>query len=148
MTEPTYDDPDDVLPAVAAVPTAAIRLVVAAIGCVRPMVVLLVLVVAVAGCGRKGGLEVPGMTDDISGTDAQLAVSRGLEPRARLGNTVVAEPREAPSLRGRRGEDAAELRASDIRGANADAPEPGDAIPEGPTVGAPPRRGFLLDPLL
>ena len=115
----------------------------------RPaMIALLLLASALAGCGRKGGLEAPGMTDGITGTEAQLAVSQGLQPRARLGNTVVSEPRDAPALRGPRSQAEADLRAADIRGANADAPEPGDAIPEGPTVGEPPRRPFVLDPLL
>ena len=108
----------------------------------------LLVATALAGCGRKGGLEVPGMTDGISGTDAQLAVSRGLAPQARLGNTVVAAPRAAPPLRSPRGANEAEFRAADIRGANADAPEPGDAVPEGPTVGTAPQRRFVLDPLL
>ena len=141
---------DDVLdaPAVIAVPSAAIRLVVVALGWVRPLVVVLVLAVVLAGCGRKGGLEAPGLTDDITGTEAQLAVSRGLTRRARLGNTVVDAPRAAPPLRRTRGEAEANLRAADVRGANADAPETGDAIPEGPTVGTPPRRRFVLDPLL
>lgn len=150
MTDPAPHDTDDA-PAIARVPSAAIALVVAALGCVRPLVVLVVLAVAVAGCGRKGGLEVPGRVDGFTGTQAQLAASRGLEPRARLGNTVVAAPAEAPPLRGtptQSGGEGAELRAADIRGANADAPEAGDAVPEGPTVGTPPRRGFFLDPLL
>ena len=143
-----------------AIPTAAMRFVIGLIGCARPGIVLLVTAIAIAGCGRKGGLEAPGLTDGLPGgvnggargsitaTEAQLAASRGLEPRARLGNTVVAEPRQAPALRGPRGAAEANLRAADIRGANADAPEAGDAIPEGPTVGTPPQRRFVLDPLL
>ena len=144
-TPATHDDPDA---APAAAPTTAMRVVAGAIGCVRPGIVLLVTAIAIAGCGRKGGLEAPGLTDGLSATESQLAASRGLEPRARLGNTVVAEPRQAPALRGTRGAAEADLRAADIRGANADAPETGDAIPEGPTVGTPPRRRFVLDPLL
>ena len=66
-----------------------------------------------------------------------------------MGDTVVTESTEAPALRRPRTAAEAELRAADIRGANADAPETGDAVPEGPTVGATvPRRRFILDPLL
>ena len=116
---------------------------------VQSAIVAVALTVNLAQCGRKGALEVPGEPGaTVSGTEAQIAASRGLEPTARAGDTVVESPGAAPALRGARGAAAADLRAADIRGANADAPEPGDAIPEGPTTAAPERRGFLLDPLL
>ena len=99
-------------------------------------------------CGRKGELVAPG----VEGADpvaSNLAISRGLEPEARMGDTVVTEAADAPSLQRPRGDEAATLRAADVRGANADAPEVGDAVPEGPTAGAAtPRRRFILDPLL
>ena len=99
-------------------------------------------------CGRKGELVAPG-AEAPSNTASNIAISRGLEPTARMGDTVVTRPGSAPDLRRTRDSDAAQLRAADIRGANADAPEVGDAIPEGPTVGSTtPNRRFVLDPLL
>lgn len=99
-------------------------------------------------CGRKGELVAPGV-DAAAPVASNLAISRGLEPEAREGDTVVTDSPEAPSLRRTRDAEAATLRASDVRGANADAPETGDAVPEGPTAGAATPRGrFLLDPLL
>ena len=99
-------------------------------------------------CGRKGELVAPG-ADAPEPVLSNLAVSGGLEPEARPGDTVVSDTAEAPPLRGERGTEGAALRAADVRGGNADAPEAGDAIPEGPTAGAAtPARRFILDPLL
>ena len=103
-------------------------------------------------CGRKGGLVAPG-AEATSPTASNLAISRGVEPDAREGDTVVRDAATAPPLRRDRDAEAARLRASDVRGANADAPEPGDAVPDGPTVGSERgerggERRFILDPLL
>ena len=100
------------------------------------LLAILALALLATACGRKGGLEVPG---------------GAMQPVEGMGETVVLGPAEAAAPRRQAATRAArvERRTSDIIGANADAPETGDAIPEGPTAGAVvPRRRFLLDPLL
>lgn len=133
----------------------------------RPMLVSLVAVLAVlavlSGCGRKSALEVPGST-----TGALPP------PSARMSGTDLDDGVTAPPL-GSRIARQARFRSSDIRGANADAPGPGETVPGArsmdaagssartafpaapdaavpatgpePAASAPGRR-FLLDPLL
>lgn len=91
--------------------------------------------VALGGCGRKGSLEYPGT---------------GLAPQASqsMTDTTVRENDLAPRL-GRRRDLDRRLAEQPVGPDNADAPEVGDAIPEGPGAGvAPQRRRFLLDFLL
>ena len=103
----------------------------------RIAVLVLVSLLAVAGCGRKGTLEVPG----------PAVAPVAMQPSASMGNTVVSGPSEPETPRRRAAR--VERRTEDILAANADAPETGDAIPEGPTTGAVvPRRRFILDFLL
>lgn len=107
----------------------------------RITILAIIAALALAGCGRKGSLEVPG------------PAAAPMQARANMGNTVVLAPdqAEAPRRRGRSGADTASVdrRTTDIFDRNADAPETGDAIAEGPTAGSRvPRRRFLLDPLL
>ena len=96
---------------------------------------LLIVCVVATGCGRKGSLEVP--TGSVAGS---LPSSSD--------RVDVREQERAPALASRTVSDV-RVQTSDVRGQNADAPEPGDAIPEGPGAGARvPKRRFILDPLL
>ena len=100
----------------------------------------LAFVLGLVGCGRKGSLEVP------TGSVATTGPSR--TDRVDVREVDVREQERAPALGSRTVSDV-RVQTSDIRGRNADAPEPGDAIPEGPGVGASaPERRFILDPLL
>ena len=111
------------------------------------LVVALAALLAASACGRKGALEIPDAPPRPNPLTTALDA-----PEAAGDDTVVRDTDEAPPLPGTIGPEA-ELRAADVRGANADAPEPGDAVPEGPRQGdgsaarAGPRR-FVLDPLL
>ena len=88
--------------------------------------------------GRKGSLEVPNAT----------TTQQSVLPVAREGDAVVADGERIPTLDDPIAPEA-QLRSADIRGDNADAPEPGDAIPEGPIAGErAPNRRFILDFLL
>lgn len=120
------------------------------------LVPLLVLVLLAAGCGRKSALEVPG------GATGALP-----PPSARMADTDLDDGVTAPPL-GSRVAREARVRSSDIRGANADAPGPGEtvrsdaiAIGEGPARAVPgtevspdtasdrlTSQRFVLDPLL
>ena len=106
------------------------------------VLVPLVLALTIMGCGRKGSLEVPGPTVQTMQVDTTM------------GDTTVSGPARAPERRSRTARTGiesvpGEIRASDTRGANADAPETGDVVPAGPTTGdVVPRRRFVLDFLL
>ena len=119
---------------------------------VRIIVLLAALAatLVLAGCtkdgfrlGRKGSLEVPGVS-----TNRQVGFAGFDAPEAGEGNAVVTRGERAPALDDPIAAEA-RFRSADIRGDNADAPEAGDAIPEGPVAGErAPRRRFILDPLL
>ena len=114
-----------------------------------PIALFLVAVLLVAGCGRKASLETP--DDPVFGGFAVPSV-RNADPR--VADTLVEDSGRAPALRRATGASAfervpGETVTADIRDDNADAPEIGDAVAEGPTAGERvPRRRFVLDPLL
>ena len=90
--------------------------------------------------GRKGSLEVPNAATPTTN------VLRA--PTAQEADVVVTEGDRIPTLDDPLAPEA-QFRAADVRDDNADAPEPGDAIPEGPISDErAPRRRFLLDFLL
>ena len=132
--------PPSALPTAARVPPVPGRL---------PVALALVAAIALVGCGRKGSLETP--SAPVLGN--ALILETNTADRS-LGDTVVTDEGRAPVLRRNAGGTAFERAqpetvTADIRGDNADAPEPGDAIAEGPTTGdRVPRRRFILDPLL
>ena len=100
------------------------------------VVVAICLGIGLSGCGRKGSLEVPGPTVASPAMNASMT------------DTAVRENDLAPRLGRRRALDR-QLAEQPIGPNAADAPEVGDAIPEGPGTGAAvPRRRFLLDFLL
>ena len=111
----------------------------------RMLLIAPFVALTVVGCGRKGALDVPASTGAVAPVPAAPASGIAATGTADTPVTDGAAPPLLPSAN----ETADRFRQRTLAGEGADAPETGDAVPEGPMAGAVvPQRRFVLDPLL